>query len=123
MAALVSATSVDVWTAVESAMLSNGIEVYFARRESVPTLRLSVVFDAGYAADPKDRLGHYVSRILPQKLALDALYVTHSNVWLNLKILLFNNKIYGLTKGQYSPTSDLGLVTKSSPAGVVARPF
>ena len=43
--------------AVESAMLSNGIEVYFARRESVPTLRLSVVFDAGYAADPKDRLG------------------------------------------------------------------
>ncbi len=41
----------------------------------------------------------------------------------DLKILLFNNKIYGLTKGQYSPTSDLGLVTKSSPAGVVARPF
>jgi 2-oxoglutarate ferredoxin oxidoreductase subunit beta len=41
----------------------------------------------------------------------------------DLKILLFNNKVYGLTKGQYSPTSDLGQVTKSSPAGVVARPF
>jgi 2-oxoglutarate/2-oxoacid ferredoxin oxidoreductase subunit beta len=41
----------------------------------------------------------------------------------DLKILLFNNRIYGLTKGQYSPTSELGLVTKSSPGGVVARPF
>ena len=40
-----------------------------------------------------------------------------------LKIILFNNKVYGLTKGQYSPTSDLGQITKSSPAGVVARPF
>jgi 2-oxoglutarate ferredoxin oxidoreductase subunit beta len=41
----------------------------------------------------------------------------------DIKILLFNNKVYGLTKGQYSPTSDLGQITKSSPAGVVARPF
>jgi 2-oxoglutarate/2-oxoacid ferredoxin oxidoreductase subunit beta len=41
----------------------------------------------------------------------------------NLKILLFNNKIYGLTKGQYSPTSELGKVTKSSPLGSVDRPF
>jgi 2-oxoglutarate ferredoxin oxidoreductase subunit beta len=40
-----------------------------------------------------------------------------------LKIILFNNKVYGLTKGQYSPTSELGQITKSSPAGVVARPF
>src|SRR5262245_51115716 len=35
----------------------------------------------------------------------------------DLKILLFNNRIYGLTKGQYSPTSELGKVTKSTPAG------
>src|SRR5437763_1049286 len=35
----------------------------------------------------------------------------------NLKILLFNNQIYGLTKGQYSPTSELGKVTKSTPMG------
>jgi 2-oxoglutarate/2-oxoacid ferredoxin oxidoreductase subunit beta len=41
----------------------------------------------------------------------------------NLKILLFNNRIYGLTKGQYSPTSEFGKVTKSSPFGSVDRPF
>lgn len=41
----------------------------------------------------------------------------------NLTILLFNNRIYGLTKGQYSPTSEVGKVTKSSPAGSVDAPF
>ncbi|GAA2019964.1 2-oxoacid:ferredoxin oxidoreductase subunit beta [Terrabacter terrae] len=41
----------------------------------------------------------------------------------NLKILLFNNEIYGLTKGQYSPTSHVGQVTKSSPLGSLDRPF
>ncbi|KQX66146.1 2-oxoacid:ferredoxin oxidoreductase subunit beta [Angustibacter sp. Root456] len=41
----------------------------------------------------------------------------------NLKILLFNNRIYGLTKGQYSPTSETGKVTKSTPAGSVDNPF
>jgi 2-oxoglutarate ferredoxin oxidoreductase subunit beta len=41
----------------------------------------------------------------------------------NLKILLFNNRIYGLTKGQYSPTSELGKVTKSSPFGSLDAPF
>jgi 2-oxoglutarate ferredoxin oxidoreductase subunit beta len=41
----------------------------------------------------------------------------------NLKILLFNNRIYGLTKGQYSPTSERGKVTKSTPMGSVDRPF
>lgn len=40
----------------------------------------------------------------------------------NLKILLFNNRIYGLTKGQYSPTSVQGQVTKSSPLGAVDNP-
>ncbi|CAN5273174.1 pitrilysin family protein [soil metagenome] len=43
--------------AVETTTLSNGIKVYFAWRDTVPTLRLSVVFDAGNAADPKDGLG------------------------------------------------------------------
>lgn len=42
---------------------------------------------------------------------------------INLNILLLNNKIYGLTKGQYSPTSDWGAVTKSSPYGTVEEPF
>lgn len=41
----------------------------------------------------------------------------------NLKILLFNNRIYGLTKGQYSPTSETGKVTKSTPYGSVDHPF
>jgi 2-oxoglutarate ferredoxin oxidoreductase subunit beta len=41
----------------------------------------------------------------------------------NLKILLFNNRIYGLTKGQYSPTSEPGKVTKSTPMGSLDHPF
>jgi 2-oxoglutarate/2-oxoacid ferredoxin oxidoreductase subunit beta len=41
----------------------------------------------------------------------------------NLKILLFNNQIYGLTKGQYSPTSEEGKITKSTPFGSVDHPF
>src|ERR687898_82687 len=40
-----------------------------------------------------------------------------------LKVLLFNNKIYGLTKGQYSPTSEIGKKAKSTPYGSVDRPF
>jgi 2-oxoglutarate ferredoxin oxidoreductase subunit beta len=42
---------------------------------------------------------------------------------MNLKILLFNNQIYGLTKGQYSPTSEVGKATKSSPFGSIDYPF
>jgi 2-oxoglutarate ferredoxin oxidoreductase subunit beta len=41
----------------------------------------------------------------------------------DVKIILFNNQIYGLTKGQYSPTSPVGLKTKSTPFGSVDRPF
>jgi pyruvate/2-oxoacid:ferredoxin oxidoreductase beta subunit len=41
----------------------------------------------------------------------------------NIKLLLFNNQIYGLTKGQYSPTSELGKVTKSTPMGSLDWPF
>jgi 2-oxoglutarate ferredoxin oxidoreductase subunit beta len=41
----------------------------------------------------------------------------------NMTILLFNNRIYGLTKGQYSPTSETGKVTKSTPVGSVDTPF
>ena len=40
-----------------------------------------------------------------------------------LKILLFNNRIYGLTKGQYSPTSETGKITKSTPTGSLDTPF
>jgi 2-oxoglutarate/2-oxoacid ferredoxin oxidoreductase subunit beta len=41
----------------------------------------------------------------------------------NFKILLFNNRVYGLTKGQYSPTSELGMKTKSTPMGSIDWPF
>src|SRR5262245_12838530 len=42
---------------------------------------------------------------------------------LDVNILLFNNRIYGLTKGQYSPTSEVGKKTKSTPSGSVDHPF
>ena len=41
----------------------------------------------------------------------------------NMTILLFNNRIYGLTKGQYSPTSEAGKITKSTPMGSLDHPF
>src|SRR5467141_5416987 len=49
------------------------------------------------------------------------IHVLRRNV--NVKILMFNNRIYGLTKGQYSPTSELGKVTKSTPMGSLDWPF
>jgi 2-oxoglutarate ferredoxin oxidoreductase subunit beta len=49
------------------------------------------------------------------------MHVIRRNV--DLKIILFNNRIYGLTKGQYSPTSPLGQVTKSTPVGSVDNPI
>ena len=42
---------------------------------------------------------------------------------LDINVMLFNNRIYGLTKGQYSPTSEIGKVTKSTPMGSLDRPF
>lgn len=42
---------------------------------------------------------------------------------IDINVILFNNEIYGLTKGQYSPTSKKGAITKSSPHGVLDRPF
>ncbi|MDE5726711.1 MAG: 2-oxoacid:ferredoxin oxidoreductase subunit beta [Duncaniella sp.] len=49
------------------------------------------------------------------------IHAVRRNVDINM--LLFNNKIYGLTKGQYSPTSDRGFVSKSSPYGTTEDPF
>ncbi len=42
---------------------------------------------------------------------------------ININVLIFNNEIYGLTKGQYSPTSKLGQRTKTSPTGTIEQPF
>ena len=49
------------------------------------------------------------------------IHVLRRNV--SLKIIMFNNQIYGLTKGQYSPTSEVGKITKSSPFGSLDTPF
>ena len=49
------------------------------------------------------------------------IHVVRRNI--NINILMFNNKIYGLTKGQYSPTTPLGSVTKTSPDGTIESPF
>jgi 2-oxoglutarate ferredoxin oxidoreductase subunit beta len=49
------------------------------------------------------------------------IHVVRRNIDLN--IILFNNEIYGLTKGQYSPTSEKGIITKTSPYGTVEEPF
>ncbi len=49
------------------------------------------------------------------------IHVIRRNIDIN--IILFNNEIYGLTKGQYSPTSAKGIVTKTSPFGTVEEPF
>lgn len=49
------------------------------------------------------------------------IHILRRNVDVNM--LMFNNRIYGLTKGQYSPTSEVGKVTKSTPAGSVDHPF
>ena len=61
------------------------------------------------------RLGRHRRR---RRLSIGGNHLIHAlrrNV--DLKILLFNNQIYGLTKGQYSPTSEVGKVTKSTPFG------
>src|SRR5665811_833294 len=49
------------------------------------------------------------------------IHVVRRNIDINL--ILFNNEIYGLTKGQYSPTSDRGFKTKTSPFGTIEDPF
>jgi 2-oxoglutarate ferredoxin oxidoreductase subunit beta len=57
-------------------------------------------------------------------LSIGGNHIVHSlrrNV--DIKILMFNNRIYGLTKGQFSPTSEMGKVTKSSPYGTTERPL
>ncbi len=57
-------------------------------------------------------------------LSIGGNHILHSmrrNV--DIKVLLFNNRIYGLTKGQYSPTSEVGKITKTSPYGSVDRPI
>ena len=75
-------------------------------------------------ATTRDDLGVWVVTGDGDALSIGGNHLIHAlrrNV--NFTILLFNNRIYGLTKGQYSPTSEQGKVTKSSPMGSVDTPF
>lgn len=57
-------------------------------------------------------------------LAIGGNHFIHANRRnINLNMVLLNNRIYGLTKGQYSPTSEKGFISKSSPYGTVEEPF
>src|SRR4029450_9734726 len=72
--------------------------------------------DVRDALDPRPRAGR-----CDQPRGTHLIHALRRNV--NIKILLFNNEIYGLTKGQYSPTSPLGKRTKSTPMGSLDWPF
>src|SRR5690242_3695823 len=83
----------------------------------VPRENLVIVSGIGCSS----RLPYYVDG---DALSIGGNHLIHAlrrNV--NIKILLFNNRIYGLTKGQYSPTSEQGKVTKSTPFGSLDTPF
>lgn len=72
----------------------------------------------------KDDLSVWVATGDGDSLAIGGnhfIHVIRRNIDIN--IMLFNNKIYGLTKGQYSPTTPMGQVTKSSPQGTIEHPF
>ena len=84
--------------------------------------RAAAVATGVKAANPK--LSVWVSTGDGDCLAIGGNHFIHAvrrNIDIN--ILLMNNKIYGLTKGQYSPTSDRGFVCKSSPFGTIEEPF
>ncbi len=72
--------------------------------------------------NPADRMGHYVSRILPQKLALDALYVTHSSVWLNVKILAWTALAFFRDISVHRGTGALSVRRRASDAGSNGAP-
>ena len=78
----------------------------------------------GFHSVANPRLSVWVTTGDGDSLAIGGNHFIHAirrNVDLN--VILFNNEIYGLTKGQYSPTSKLGKITKTSPYGTVEKPF
>ena len=78
----------------------------------VPPHKMAVISGIGCSS----RLPYYMNTY-----GFHTIHAVRRNIDIN--ILLFNNKIYGLTKGQYSPTSDRGFVSKSSPYGTTEDPF
>ena len=74
------------------------------------------------AAPGSDRCGS--SPATATRLSIGGNHLMHAiRRNLDINIVLFNNRIYGLTKGQYSPTSPLGKVTKSTPIGAIDNPL
>jgi lipopolysaccharide/colanic/teichoic acid biosynthesis glycosyltransferase/dTDP-glucose pyrophosphorylase len=65
--------------------------------------------------DPTDRMGHYLRRILPQKLALDALYVTRRTLWMDVKILMWTAVAFFLDVAVQRGTGALGVRRRPSP--------
>src|SRR5208283_1332228 len=91
----------------------------------VPRENIVVISGIGCSS----RLPYYVNSYGMHSIHGDALAIGGNHLIhalrrnVNIKILLFNNRIYGLTKGQYSPTSERGKVTKSTPFGSLDHPF
>jgi len=86
-------------------------------RNFLPELGLrreNIVFISGIGCS--SRFPYYL-----ETYGFHSIHALRRNV--NITILLFNNRIYGLTKGQYSPTSEVGKVTKSTPMGSLDHPF
>ncbi len=98
--------------------------IYYMRTFGFHTIhgRANAVATGVKVANPE--LSVWVATGDGDALAIGGNHFIHSirrNV--NLNVMLFNNEIYGLTKGQYSPTSKLGKVTKTSPLGTIESPF
>ena len=110
------------------------MRVAAAGRARLPNLPTAGCGSATYDWLPPDSLGAVVELEEEEDWSLtaanlDALSIGGNHLIhtirrnINLTILLFNNRIYGLTKGQYSPTSEQGKVTKSTPLGSLDTPF
>ncbi len=98
--------------------------IYYMRTFGFHTIhgRANAIATGVKVANPK--LSVWVATGDGDALAIGGNHFIHAirrNVDLN--VILFNNEIYGLTKGQYSPTSKLGKITKTSPFGTVESPF
>ncbi len=98
--------------------------IYYMKTFGFHTIhgRANAVATGVKVANPK--LAVWVTTGDGDSLAIGGNHFIHAirrNVDLN--VILFNNEIYGLTKGQYSPTSKLGKITKTSPYGTVEKPF
>ncbi len=98
--------------------------IYYMRTFGFHTIhgRANAIATGVKVANPK--LSVWVATGDGDSLAIGGNHFIHaSRRNVDLNVILFNNEIYGLTKGQYSPTTELGKITKTSPYGTVEHPF